>query len=109
MKCYKCEKAEFAKRKVEFTQFGISLGKFDALVCPICEETVFEGKISKQIEEQAKKAGIWGLARRTSIGTSGSSLDVKVPKAIAEVLKLKKGQEVIIEPTAKNKIEITVV
>lgn len=109
MECYKCEKAKFMKKKVDFVQLGILLGKFDALVCPVCEETVFEGKVSKQIETKAKEAGIWGLARRTLVGTSGSSLDVKVPKAIAEILKLKKGRKVIIEPTAKNKIEITLV
>ena len=78
-------------------------------MCPVCEETIFEGAVSKQIEEKAKEAGIWGLARKTHIGTSGSSLDVKVPKAIAEILKLRKGREVIIEPTGKNKIEITLV
>ena len=109
MECYKCEKANLVKKKVDFVQFDISLGKFDALVCPICEETVFEGTVSKQIEAKAKEAGIWGLARKTHIGTSGSSLDVKVPKVIAEILKLKKGREVIIEPTGKNKIEITLV
>lgn len=109
MECYKCEKGKFVRKKVDFVQFGISLGKFDAQVCSICEETIFEGTVSKQIEAKARVAGIFGLARKTRIGTSGSSLDVKVPKAIAEILKLKKGQEVIIEPTAKNKLEITLV
>ncbi|HIG93501.1 TPA: hypothetical protein HA242_05835 [Candidatus Woesearchaeota archaeon] len=109
MKCYKCEKAEFNEKKVEFIQLGISLGKFDAFVCPVCEETVFEGSVSKKIEIKAKEAGIWGLARKTRLGTSGSSLDVKVPKVIVDFLNLKKGQEAIIEPTAKNKIQITVV
>lgn len=109
MQCYKCEKAKFEKRKVDFIQLGLHLGKFDALVCPLCNETVFEGKVSKLIEEKAKEAGIWGLARKTRIGTSGSSLDVKVPKAIADILQLRKGQEVLIEPTKKNKIEITVI
>lgn len=109
MKCYNCKKAYFKKKGVEFIQFDISLGKFNALVCPVCEETVFEGSVSKQIEIKAKEAGIWGLARKTHIGTSGSSLDVKVPKVIVDFLNLKKGQEAIIEPTAKNKIEITIV
>lgn len=109
MKCYKCEKADFGKKKVDFIQFGVSLGKFDALVCPVCEETVFEGSVSKKIEAKAKEAGIWGLARKAIIGTAGTSLDVKVPKVIVEALGLRKGQEVLIEPTAKNKIEITVI
>ena len=107
MDCYKCEKGKFLKKKIDFVQLGISLGKFDALVCPVCEETVFEGVVSKQIEAKAKEAGIWGLARKSKIGTSGSSLDVKVPKAIADILDLKKGQEILIEPLEKNKIGIT--
>lgn len=109
MKCYQCEKGDFVKKKVDFVQLGISLGKFEALVCPLCEETVFEGSVSKQIEVKAKELGIWGLARKTHIGTSGTSLDVKVPKSIVEFLKLRKGQEVIIEPSGKNKIEITII
>ncbi len=108
MECYNCQKAEMQKKKVDFVQFGITLGKFDALVCPHCHETMFAGHVSKQIEVKAKEKGIWGLARKGHIGTSGSSLDVKVPKAIVDILNLKKGQEIIIEPTAKNKIEITV-
>lgn len=109
MKCFTCGKSELARKKVEYTQFGMSLGRFDALVCPQCGETVFEGNTSEQIEKKAKELGIWGLARKTRIGTSGSSLDVKLPKQIAEFLNLKKGQEVVIEPTAKRKIEITVI
>ncbi|MBI2151573.1 hypothetical protein HYU21_02495 [Candidatus Woesearchaeota archaeon] len=44
MECYKCEKANFIKKKVDFIQLGVSLGKFDALVCPLCDETIFEGQ-----------------------------------------------------------------
>ena len=109
MKCVNCEKSQMIKKKVNYSQFGIVLGKFDAFVCPLCDETLFEDSVSQQIEEKAKKFGIWGLAKKTKIGTSGSSLDVKLPKQIADFLKLKKGQEVIVEPSAKNKIEITVV
>jgi len=97
------------KKKVEYKQYDISLGKFDALVCPKCNEIVFEGDVSEQIEVKAKKLGIWGLARKTKIGTSGSSLDVKLPKHIVDFLKLRKGQEVIIEPVATNRIGITLV
>ena len=109
MKCYSCGKGELIKKKVDYKQYEISLGKFDALVCPKCNEVVFEGEVSELIEKKAKEKGIWGLARKTKIGTSGSSLDVKLPKDIAEFLKLKKGQDVIVEPMEKNRIGITVV
>lgn len=109
MKCITCEKAEMVKKKVEYIQFGHSFGKFDTLVCPMCGETLFETGASAQIEKRAKELGVWGLAKKIRIGTSGSSLDVKLPKSLVNFLGLKKGQEVIIEPKEKNKLEITVV
>ncbi len=109
MKCITCEKGEMKKKKVEYTQFGISLGNFDALVCAKCNETLFEGNVSEQIEKKAKENGLWGLAKKTKIGTSGSSLDVKLPKQIADFLSIKKGQEVLIQPSAKNKFEVILI
>ena len=109
MKCITCEKGEMTKKKIEYVQFGHSFGKFDTLVCPICGETLFEADASEQIEKRAKELGVWGLAKKVRIGTSGSSLDVKLPKTLVDFLKLKKGQEVIIEPKEKNKLEITLI
>ena len=109
MRCVTCEKAEMMKKKVEYVTFGQSLGYFNALVCSKCNETLFEGSVSEEIEKKAKALGVWGLAKKSRIGTSGTALDVKLPKQIAEFLGLRKGQEIIIEPRAKNKIEITLV
>ena len=108
MRCVTCEKAEMMKKKVEYVTFGQSLGYFNALVCSKCNETLFEGSVSEEIEKKAKALGVWGLAKKSRIGTSGTALDVKLPKQITEFLGLRKGQEIIIEPRAKNKIEITV-
>ena len=90
MECYKCEKASFVKKKVDFIQLGISLGKFEALVCPVCEETIFEGAVSKQIEEKQKKLNL-GFGAKDAYRHFRLISDVKVPKAIAEILKLRKG------------------
>jgi hypothetical protein len=109
MKCIECEKGRMKSEKVEYKQFGVSLGKFDALVCGRCSETIFEGKVSEEIEKKAKELGVFGLARRSKIGTSGNSLDVKIPKRITEFLQLKKGQEIIIEPSDKNKMQIIII
>ncbi|HLC80273.1 MAG TPA: hypothetical protein VJG31_00725 [Candidatus Nanoarchaeia archaeon] len=109
MRCPICEKDELRRKKVEYNQFGISLGKFAALVCPTCNEAIFEGKTSGRIETLAKEKGVWGLAKKTTIGTSGSSLDVKIPKSIVDFLGLEKGREAIVEPLGKNKIEITLI
>ncbi len=109
MKCPICEKDELRRKKIDYAQFGISLGKFDALVCQKCGETIFEGKTSERIEFLAKEKGLWGLARKTTIGTSGSSLDVKIPKSIVDFLGLEKGREAVVEPLGRNKIEITLI
>jgi len=109
MKCISCEKGEMLKKKIEYIQCGYSFGKFDAFICSQCGEALFEGSASEQIEKKAKELGVWGLAKKVRIGTSGSSLDVKLPKKIVDFLKLKRGQELIIEPKEKNKLELTLI
>ncbi len=106
--CDECGKGKFVKKKVDYALAGVNLGKFDAWVCSNCKETIFEGKESIKIETKAKEQGIWGLAAKTRIGTSGTALDVKLPRAIVNFMKLKKGKEVIIEPIDKNKLQITI-
>ncbi len=107
-KCDECNKGRFVKKKVDYILLDINLGRFDAFVCNKCKETIFEGKESKKIELKAKEAGIWNLAAKTVIGTSGTALDIKIPKAIVNFMSLEKGNSVIIEPIAKNKIYITI-
>jgi len=107
-KCDNCEKGKFKKKKIDYILVGTNLGKFDAFVCNNCGETEFEGKESSKIEIKAKELGVWGLAAKTRIGTSGTALDIKIPKMIVNFMKLKKGKEVIIEPTDKDKIQITI-
>ncbi len=109
MECPTCEKSKMQKKQVEYNLFGVSLGYFEALVCKSCNETIFESDASEKIEQKSKELGLFGLARRSKIGTSGTSLDVKIPKRITEFLQLKKGQEIIIEPSAKNKMQITII
>ena len=52
---------------------------------------------------------VWGIAAKTRIGTSGNALDVKVPKAIVNFLKLRKGQEVIIEPIDEKRFQVGII
>ena len=106
--CDECKKGKFAKKKIEYMLLGTDLGKFDGWVCPNCGETIFDGKESAKIETKAREKGIWGLAAKTKIGTSGTALDVKIPKAIINFMKLKKGKEVSIEPIDKNKFQVIV-
>lgn len=108
-KCDECSKGTLHKMKVDYMLLGQNLGKFDALVCDVCEETIFEGEELDLIEKRAREKGLWGIAAKTRIGTSGNALDVKFPKAIAEFMKLKKGQEVLIEPIDQNRVQIGVI
>ena len=107
--CDECQKGKMIKKQVDYLLLGISLGKFDAFVCSSCGETVFSGSTFVEIEKKAKAKGIWGISAKTRIGTSGNALDVKLPKSLVGFMNLKKGQEVIIEPTTRKKLEITIV
>ncbi len=108
-KCDGCGKGTIKKEKVDYILLGQSMGKFDALVCNACGETVFEGETFLLIEKKAKEKGIWGIAAKTRIGTSGNALDVKLPKALVDFLQLQKGQEVLIEPIDKKRFQVAVI
>ena len=106
-KCDECN-GTMQKKKVPYVLLGVNLGNFDALVCNSCGQTLYEGTTLETIETAAKEKGIWGLAAKTTIGTSGNALDVKIPKAIIEFMKLKKGQQVIIEPIDQKRLQVIV-
>ena len=107
-KCDTCEKGTLREQKVEYSLLGQNLGKFDALVCDYCKETVFLGEAFALIEKKAKERGIWGIAAKTRVGTSGNALDVKIPKQMVEFLGLKKGQEVLIEPIDGKRFQVAI-
>lgn len=105
-KCDECKKGKLVKKQVDYTLLGVNLGKFGALVCSSCGETLFEGGTFAEIEKIAKAKGIWGIAAKTRIGTSGNALDVKLPKSLVGFMHLKKGQEVSIEPLDQRRFQI---
>ena len=107
-KCDKCGKGILRRKNVEYNLLWTSLGTFEALVCDGCGETIFDGNSFEIIEKEAKKKGLWGLSAKTRIGTAGNALDVRLPKQIAEFLKLKKGQEVVIEPLDKKRFQVII-
>ena len=105
-KCDNCGKGTLKEKKVEYMLLGQMLGKFDAMVCEVCHETLFQGDTLTLIEKRAKEKGLWGIAAKTRIGTSGNALDVKLPKSLVNFLKLKKGQEVVIEPIDEKRFQV---
>ncbi len=98
MKCPVCEKGVLKKGKIKETMFGVYLGEFPAEVCTKCGESFTDSATTKRIEEAAKKEGIWGLGATTKITKTGNSLAVRIPKKVAEYLKLKEGKEAYVHP-----------
>jgi len=98
MKCVVCEKGTLEKKEIEEYMFGVYLGKFRAEVCNKCNESFTDSETTKKIEEAAKKEGIWGLGSSTKITKTGNSLAIRIPKKLADYLKLKNGEEVYIHP-----------
>lgn len=108
-KCDECGQGTVKQKKVDYLLLGQNLGKYDAVVCDHCQETIFSGETFHLIEKKAREKGIWGIAAKTRIGTSGNALDVKLPKSIVDFMHLQKGQEVLIEPLDERKFQVNVV
>ena len=98
MRCPICEKGVLKKGKIKESMFGVYLGEFPAEICTKCGESFTDSKTMREIEEIAKRKGIWGLAKRTKITRTGNSLAVRIPKDIVNFLKLKEGEEAYIHP-----------
>ena len=105
-KCDECG-GKLAEKSVDFSMFGVGLGKFPAEVCTKCGDEVFTEEVSEQIDKVAKEKGLFGLAAKTTVGKSGDSLDIRINKKIAEFANLQKGQTVLVHPEGKNRIVIT--
>lgn len=105
MKCPACEEGILKKGKIEEVMFGIYLGDFPAEICNKCNESFTDEKTTRAIEQIARKKGIWGLGKKTKITKTGNSLAVRIPKEIANFLRLKEGKEAYIHPE-KDKIVI---
>ena len=98
MKCPVCGNGILRSGKIEEHMFGVCLGEFPADICSKCGESFTDSATTKKIEDVAKKKGIWGLSAVTKITKTGNSLAVRIPKKIADYLKLKEGEEAHIHP-----------
>jgi len=106
-KCDECG-GKIANKKVDFFLFGENLGKFEAEVCTKCGEELFTEKVSDQIDEVAKKKGLWGLESKTTVGRVGNSFDIRISSKIAKHLNLKKGEIVTVHPEGRNKLVVLI-
>lgn len=105
-KCYECGKGNLIKKKVKYNLYGMEIGEYPAEVCDKCGEVFFDSNALAKIEKKTKELGIFGLRRKAKVGTSGNALDIKLSKRLIEFFKIKKGQELEIEPINKNRFEV---
>lgn len=104
--CPVCEKGHLRRKRVHEEMFGVDLGEFDASVCDSCGETLVSSEAMDELEAQAKKLGIWGLATKVKVVKSGNSLVIRVPTALAKFLKIERGQEVLLTPERDNRLVV---
>ena len=107
MKCWECD-GNYKYKMVDFSVYGVNLGKFKAKVCDKCNDTVFSEEVSDQIDKIAKEKGLWGLEAKTKVGKVGNSLDIKISSRVAEFCNVKKGQNVTVFPESKNRIVVEI-
>lgn len=98
MKCPTCEKGLLKNNKIKEFMYGVYLGEFSALICNKCNESFLDSSTMKKIEEIAKEKGIWGMGVTTKITMAGNSLAIRIPKRIADYLKLREGEEAHLYP-----------
>ena len=108
MRCIMCDKGTLKEKTVDYKEFGVSLGKYKGKVCANCGEVFFDSALAKKIQMKSKELGLFGLAKRTKVAKVGNSLAIRIPKEIADFLKLKKEEEVKIMPKSQNELIIGV-
>ena len=102
MKCPNC-KGNLRKGIAKEYIFGVYLGNFPAIICDKCNDSFTDSGTTRKIQEIAKKKGVFGLSAKSKITKTGNSLTVRIPKKLADHLKLKSGVEVYVHPD-KDKI-----
>ena len=92
--------------EVEF--FGIEFGLKDAEVCTECGSEYLSQEVMEELEGEVKKRGLFGLERRGRVAKSGNSLVIRIPKEIAESLKIKRDLPIVIYPSEPKKLIVEV-
>ena len=92
--------------EVEF--FGIDFGVKHASVCVDCGSEYLSQEVMEDIEGEVKRRGLFGLERRGRVAKSGNSLVIRIPKEIADSLKIKRDLPIVIYPSEPRKLIIEV-
>ena len=103
-KCGGKLKGSFAE--VEF--FGIDFGVRPTNVCNDCGSEYLSQEVMAEIENEVKRKGLFGLERRGRVAKSGNSLVIRIPKEIADSLKIKRDLPIVIYPSEQRKLIVEV-
>jgi len=91
---------------VEF--FGIDFGLRRADVCTECGSEYLSQEVMEEVDREVKRRGLFGLERRGRVAKSGNSLIIRIPKEIADSLKIKRDQPIVIYASEPKKLIIEV-
>ncbi|MGP8070783.1 MAG: AbrB/MazE/SpoVT family DNA-binding domain-containing protein [Candidatus Bathyarchaeia archaeon] len=106
VKCRCGGKLKRSFTEVEF--FGINFGLRQANVWTDCGSEYLAQEVMEEIEMEVKRRRLFGLERRGHVAKSGNSLVIRIPKEIAESLKIKRDLPIIIYPTEPRKLIVEV-
>ncbi|MBI3023347.1 MAG: AbrB/MazE/SpoVT family DNA-binding domain-containing protein [Thaumarchaeota archaeon] len=90
--------------EVEF--FGIDFGTKKADVCTKCGSEYLSQELMEELEAEVKRRGLFGLERRGRVAKSGNSLVIRIPKEIADTLKMKRDLPIVIYPSEPRKLVV---
>lgn len=107
MKCVICGEGQLEEKIVEYKELGIPFGKFKAKVCSKCGEQFFDSETAKKIQAKSKEIGLFAIAKKTKVAQFGNSLAIRIPKEIADFMKLKKEKNVSITPKNAHEMIVT--
>ena len=106
VKCKCGGKLKRSFTEVEF--FGIDFGVRRANVCTNCGSEYLSQEVMEELEREVKRRGLFGLERRGRVAKSGNSLVIRIPKEIADSLKIKRDVPIVIYPSEQRKLVIEV-
>ena len=107
MECPNCN-GKLKRGKYPYSYSNVELGEFEADKCQKCGEIYFTEKASDEIDQKAKEKGVWGLGKKGTVGYSGNSLIIRVPKEIAAFMGLENGREIFIRPEGKKRLVVEI-
>ena len=107
MKCVLCG-GKTSKKTIPYKELDVLFGEFPADVCDNCGEQYFDEKTVDKIQQKSKQLGLFGLAKKAKVAEVGNSIAIRIPKNIAQFLKLEKGKEVVLLPKSKHDLHIEI-